>query len=172
MLEYWKRREFSLQLAWGTSDLELLDVVRPEFIGTEIRSYVDGSKYIYFPPSEHRCLVLQSSLAITAIILLLLGLVVGIYVARYNLYDHIGGSNAQILASLMNSTLIAVANPLYYSFAIYLTGLENQRTDAAFYNAMVAKLFVFQFINSYASFFYLGKYSLYIYIYCIYIYSY
>ena len=166
MLEFWKRREAELALSWGTIDFEDIEEVRPEFKGKDIKSYIDGEDITYFPPSERSKLILYTSLAIFGVMLLVLGVVVGIYVLRYVMYGHPSladyGLNAQSLASSLNAIVILIANPIYFDFATYLCTLENHRTDSSVYNSMVGKLFVFQFVNSYASFLYLAFIAAYV----------
>ena len=166
MLEYWKRREAELALSWGTIDFENIEEVRPEFKGEAIKSYIDGEDITYFPPSERSTLILCTSLAIFGVMVLVLGVVVGIYILRYVMYGHPKlahyGLNAQSLASTLNTIVILIANPIYFDFATYLCTLENHRTDSSIYNSMVGKLFVFQFVNSYASFIYLAFIAAYV----------
>lgn len=40
--------------------------------------------------------------------------------------------------------------------AVALTNAENHRTDTQYEDSMIVKLFVFQFVNSYSSFFFLA----------------
>jgi hypothetical protein len=47
-------------------------------------------------------------------------------------------------------------NAVYGDMAITMTERENHRTDTDFEDALIAKLFAFQFVNSYASFFYVA----------------
>ena len=47
-------------------------------------------------------------------------------------------------------------NAVYGDMAISMTERENHRTDTDFEDALIAKLFAFQFVNSYASFFYVA----------------
>jgi hypothetical protein len=49
-----------------------------------------------------------------------------------------------------------VANAIYSFLAMELTKRENHRTDTQHEDSLIAKIFVFQFVNSYASFFYLA----------------
>lgn len=47
-------------------------------------------------------------------------------------------------------------NAVYSDMAISLTDRENHRTDTEYEDSLIAKLFAFQFVNSYASFFYVA----------------
>lgn len=61
-----------------------------------------------------------------------------IYVLRY--YRVVN----QPVASVMNAVQIQVFNFLYGSMAESLTKLENHRTDVAYQDSLIAKLFLFQ----------------------------
>lgn len=45
-------------------------------------------------------------------------------------------------------------NAIYGSVAIALNDYENHRTDTQYEDALIAKTFIFQFVNSFASLFY------------------
>ena len=66
------------------------------------------------------------------------------------------GTSAQTVASILNAAQIQVFNFLFQFLAAVLTNRENHRTDTQYEDAMIGKLFFFQFVNSYASFFYIG----------------
>jgi uncharacterized membrane protein len=69
--------------------------------------------------------------------------VIGIYIIRNILQQKIG-SLAQTAASILNSIVILVFNLLYNLVAQYMTNRENHRTDTAYEDSMIAKLFLFQ----------------------------
>ena len=51
---------------------------------------------------------------------------------------------------------ITVSNQAFRSVALKLTDWENHRTDPEYENALVFKLFVVQFLNSYATLYYVA----------------
>lgn len=59
-------------------------------------------------------------------------------------------------ASGVNAVTIPLINIVCTYMATELTEYENRRTDSDFEDALIMKLFVFYFVNSYASFFYIG----------------
>ena len=158
MLEFWKRRENRMALEWGMSGQEEHDVPQPEFRGERIKSFINGeSNYLHFPTSTRSSYLLQSSMAITGLTILVLGLVAATYKLKAYLESQgLGASDAQTTASVLNSIQIQVANWAYTFIANELTNRENHRTQAKYDDALVVKIFVFQFINSFASFFYLA----------------
>jgi anoctamin-10/anoctamin-7 len=157
MLEFWKRREASQALEWGMSDFEALEQDRPEFKGDTIRSYINGQDITYFPPSKYHALMSFSRSVIAMFIMVVIGVVLGIYVYRFQLqksastYDYASG-----VASILNTVQITIFNILYGNAAILLTNQENHRTDTMYEDSLIVKMFIFQFINSYASFFFLA----------------
>lgn len=155
MLELWKREEKMVGLRWGTVDFEEDEPERPQFNGTIIKSYVDGADVKYFPPAKKHTLIAQSVTLVSSLILLVLGCVTSIYILRFHLYSSIG-SNASTVASAINSVQITILNMVYGIVATKLTQRENHRTDTEYEDSLIAKTFVFQFVNSYASFYYLA----------------
>ena len=61
-----------------------------------------------------------------------------------------------VVASIANAVVIQVMNIIYGTVAIKLTNYENHRTDTNYEDSLIAKTFVFQFVNSYASLFYIA----------------
>jgi len=156
MLEFWRRREKMIALEWGTIHYEVSEIERPDFQGTMISSYVDGSRMLHFPSRARYRILFQSALGIILLVALVIGVVVSIYLIRFTLTPRLGDYNAQEVASFANSAQIMIANYLYGYISEYLTDRENHRTDTQYEDSMIMKLSWFQFINSYASFFYLA----------------
>eukprot|EP01038_Epipyxis_sp_PR26KG_P005759 gene5759-7950_t len=156
MLEFWKRKEKRLALQWGTLDFESNENDRSEFKGETTLSFIDGSEIRYFPSKTRNVYLAQSFIAVCALILLVAGVVASIYVIRFTIEGTVGLSNAQTLASIMNAVQIQVLNYIYSFLANALSERENHRTETQFEDSMITKIFWFQFINSYASFFFLA----------------
>ena len=156
MLEYWKRKEQYTALHWGMTEFEATETERPEYEGEEMNSYIDGSKIIFFSPKSASHRVKSASAAITLFSALVLACVVGVFIIRAILYSTAVGTYSSFLASLINSFLITVFNFLYSNVSTKLTDFENHRTDTLYEDSMITKLFMFQFVNSYCSFFYLA----------------
>jgi anoctamin-10/anoctamin-7 len=155
MIEYWKREEKSTAMIWGMIGFEHDEPDRPEFVGDLIKSYIDGGEMYYFSKKEFGERVAGSVSVIGAFILLLLGVVASIYVMRFALEPSLH-ANASTLASICNTIQITIFNMIYQKVVVALTDAENHRTDTEYEDSMTVKLFAFQFINSYASFFFLA----------------
>jgi anoctamin-10/anoctamin-7 len=155
MLEFWKRKEKLTAMHWGMVGFEGKEVNRPEFKGKMKKSHIDGSEVLYFPQKQRNVYMIQSALAISSLIMLVIGVLASIYVVRAALAPSMG-SDAQTIASVLNAIQIQFFNFVYTLVADALAERENHRTDTEFEDSMVVKLFVFQFVNSYSSFFYLA----------------
>lgn len=156
MLEFWKRKEKGIALEWGTIDFETDEVDRPDFKGEKIPSFVDGSEIRYFSSKKRSSYICQSITIVTVLIIIVIGIVVGIYIIRFSITPSVGVGNAQTIASLANAIQIQILNHIYSFIANALSERENHRTETQFEDSMITKIFMFQFINSYASFFYLA----------------
>jgi hypothetical protein len=98
---------------------------------------------------------------ILAFVIAVVGAVAGVFILKIILV-HMremtqGGIGfGGIVASVANAVVIQVMNIIYGTVAIKLTNFENHRTDTAYEDSLIAKTFVFQFVNSYASLFYIA----------------
>ena len=162
MLEFWKRKESGIAMEWGMSDFESQELDRPEFIGNLQLSYIDGSKHLYYSPFEARNRLAESYSVVGVFIMLVVASVVAIYLLRYELlFTSVAGS-ASAIASILNTIVIMLFNYAYSEVALKLTVAENHRTDTEFEDSLILKQFLFTFVNSYISFFYLAFIALYL----------
>eukprot|EP00607_Mallomonas_marina_P002350 CAMPEP_0182425280 /NCGR_PEP_ID=MMETSP1167-20130531/11642_1 /TAXON_ID=2988 /ORGANISM="Mallomonas Sp, Strain CCMP3275" /LENGTH=733 /DNA_ID=CAMNT_0024605807 /DNA_START=65 /DNA_END=2266 /DNA_ORIENTATION=- len=150
MQEFWKRREKYSAMRWGMIGFENNQKDRAEFRGKIEISYTDGQPHLYYPTKSTRNMSMCTTLVVLMIIFLVIAAVVGIYALRYLQILN------QIAASVVNSAQIQIFNLIYSFVADRLTEMENHRTITAFEDSLIGKLFLFQFVNSYASFFYLA----------------
>jgi hypothetical protein len=122
-------------------DFESEETDRPEFIGDEIKSFVDGSTMKYFPKREQAKKVYTSQITIMWMIVIVIAAVIGIFwmyvqtgIIRSLCYhflfyrqidfsDMSGflGTYGSSIASLVNSVQIIVLNMLYSKLAVHLT---------------------------------------------------
>lgn len=162
MLEYWKRNESFISLKWGTTTFEQTEQNRPEFWGTEEKSFIDGADILYYPEGRRRRQYMQNAGLIFLSVLVILGIVSSIYTLRFYLVDNGYELSASVIASCINSVQILVTNVIYKKAAWWMTAIENQRTFTEFEDSLIVKTFVFLFINSYSSFFYIAFVAMYI----------
>ena len=155
MLESWKREEKRISLKWGMVGFENKELDRPDFSGEIMKSYIHGGEMKYFPQEKRNNRVMYSIGIVSVMLLLTLGTVAAIYLLRFQL-AHSSNLPASTIASALNTIQITIFNVIYSDVSVYLTKYENHRTDTAYEDALISKVFVFQFINSYSSFFFLA----------------
>lgn len=160
MLEFWKRKESTKAMEWGMSNFEDVEEDRAEYTGDLIYSYITGEQVKHFPKAKRERLVYWSSFIIGLMILLVIACTAVIFYGKYYVAEDIDDDSTAASAaeglSLVNAVQIQVLNYLYGNLAISLTSAENHRTDTEHEDSLIAKLFMFQFINSYTSFFYIA----------------
>jgi len=160
MLELWKRKQAHLALEWGMTNIEQEQVDRPEFKGEMKISPINGQLDCFFSSQKYRKLLKQSAGIILTVLLLVI-MIVGV-VFWFRFWSIFVSDTAWLntygdyIASAMNAVQIQVLDRSYSKLAIYLNDRENHRTDIQYQDSITAKLFVFKFVNSYASFIYLA----------------
>ena len=157
-LEMWRRREARLALTWGMLDFTQDELLRPQFVGYPRRSPVtDELEAPHFSSRKRKLRIASAMLISMGIILLVLSIVSGLYVMRWQLSDRlvvIGIDFAGPVASTANAIQIQVFNFIYKELAIRFTEAENHKTQTDYENSLVLKIFMFQFTNSFVSLYY------------------
>mmetsp|Transcript_7357 Transcript_7357/g.13946 ORF Transcript_7357/g.13946 Transcript_7357/m.13946 type:complete len:883 (+) Transcript_7357:60-2708(+) len=163
-LEYWKRKEASLRFEWGMTNFHIKEQPRPNFVGEFKVSSIDGQLHEIFPFWKQVLKICVSQGVVWTLILLVLACVFGVFVFRKWLQTDLFPSKentynayvATVLGSVCNAVLIMVMNLLWGKIARKLTDWENHMTDTAYENNLIAKTFLFKFVNSYNSLFYIA----------------
>jgi hypothetical protein len=178
MLEYWKRTEATKSMEWGNvhrininnlfnyfhnllgmTEFEEQQQERHGFDGKKMKSFVNGKEMTYFPQAERSKRAFFSYFLISLMILLVIGCVSCIFVINFYISqseDSTVSTLGSPLSSVLNALQIQVLNYFYGELAVWLTVRENHKTDTDYEDALITKLFAFQFVNSYASFFYVA----------------
>lgn len=164
MLEYWKRKEKKHAMEWGMVGFEAEEPTRAEFEGELTKSAIDGSPIYYYPRFKRYFKLFNSAIVIFSFIIVVISSIAGIFVLRFVLSQKkysasltVGSIQlGSIITSLINAVNIQVFNAVYGSVAIILTDFENHRRNTEYEDSLIVKTFLFQFVNSYASLFYIG----------------
>lgn len=159
-LEQWKRRENTLALEWGMIGFEDVESDRPQFYGDKIRSPVDGKVHKHFTLLQRLPLTLRSYAIIFGCCLGALGVIAAIlaFKAALNKTEAVlfGTDIGSSIGAILLAIQIQVFNGFFNKIAIELNGNENHRTDTQYEDALISKIFVFQFVNSYGALFYIA----------------
>ncbi|ELU07316.1 hypothetical protein CAPTEDRAFT_153860 [Capitella teleta] len=173
-LEFWKRRQKTLQYDWDVADFELEEVrarMRPEFefkVKKRKENPITKIKEPYMPLYQKLPRTLTSLTVVLFMLALVIVAIIGVMVYRmvivtvfYLVTDPSWvGSNATLFTSItaacINFVIIMVLNLVYKQLALFLTNIENHRTYTEYEDSFTMKMFLFQFINYYGSIFYIA----------------
>jgi Calcium-activated chloride channel len=146
--QHWTRKEKILSWRWGTSKPQEKELQRPEFKGEFIRDPITNKmKVVETVPNYNELKKLVSYIFIILFICVDTVLILSIC-----LVFTIG----RVLPAILNAIQIYVMNIVYKKIAVVLNNWENYETEKAYNENLAVKLFLFQFVNSYLSFFYIG----------------
>eukprot|EP01091_Cochliopodium_minus_P011715 TRINITY_DN339_c0_g1_i4.p1 TRINITY_DN339_c0_g1~~TRINITY_DN339_c0_g1_i4.p1 ORF type:complete len:898 (+),score=254.62 TRINITY_DN339_c0_g1_i4:225-2696(+) len=175
-LEFWKRKNSALNHEWGTEMFEESEKTRPEYQGVEVKGIWYDGEFIQIddhdvePFHEKTPITIYSDLnskrrkmiiALMPIFLFVFGciiLTIALLTVRMLLQQKTflgatfgGGAGSAVLA--IN---IQILNQVYNLLAVKLNDMENHHTVTSYNDNLVIKTFLFQFVNSYTSFYYIA----------------
>ena len=170
-LEYWKRTEATLAFKWNVYDLlKEYEPLRPEFV-CKVKAKKDNPVTAKSEPYLSRVTRVKRSLGalgvVCLMVLVVIGTVIGIVVYRasvvaalYAQSSHNVRENAKIMtsftAAVINLIIIQILTCFYFKIAVLLTNWENPRTVTEYHNSFTLKMYVFEFVNTYSSLFYVA----------------
>lgn len=154
-LEFWKRKEKWFALQWGMHGFEEQEQPRPDFSGEMIPSPINGQPIRYYPSSKRFMKQLVGQLVILFMTFIVFICVFSIFVLRIYLVG-IDFPMAKTVASVINAVQIQIMNRIFGTIANTLNNWENHETETEYYDNLIAKTFLFQFVNSYTSLFYVA----------------
>lgn len=102
---------------------------------------------------KRMCLTFNIAIIFTSLVLVIL---MSFLVMRLIFQAMLDASTGGLVASSMQAAVTVGLNAIYLILAEYMVDYENWRTDDEWENAIVYKVFGFQFINSYFSLFYVA----------------
>eukprot|EP00656_Telonema_subtile_P014834 TRINITY_DN17676_c0_g1_i3.p1 TRINITY_DN17676_c0_g1~~TRINITY_DN17676_c0_g1_i3.p1 ORF type:complete len:545 (+),score=179.80 TRINITY_DN17676_c0_g1_i3:143-1777(+) len=148
-LEAWKREQITLAHRWGTMGIEDVETVRPEFIEVaEAKKNPYTAEPEWFYPTEKRRVKYLITYGIPVLMMLMVcGVVLVVFYMRYWLESH---GHPGAIAGVANGIVIAIFNAINRVVGVRLTDLEHHRTDTEYSDSLIAKSFIFQFVNNYA----------------------
>lgn len=168
--EMWKRRQAEIEYDWDVEDFEEEETVRPEYEASVRKRRVNPINKMEEPymTFSSKCLRFTSSLWVVFFMLcVVLAAVFGVIVYRmtissllYAVDQETVKTRASTITSLtgacINLTVIIILGYIYQILAEWLTNFETHRTLTEWEDSFTLKMFLFQFVNHYASLFYIA----------------
>ncbi|XP_068179378.1 anoctamin-10 isoform X2 [Antennarius striatus] len=163
-LELWKRRSASLAYRWGTlSRKKAFEEPRPGFHGVLGFNPVTGREEPLYPNSKRQLRIYLVSLPFVLLCLYLSLHVMMIYFVMEGWAHSLHNDNPTFwtgillfIPSIIYAVVIEVMNLIYRYGAEFLTDWENHRLESSYQNHLVLKVLVFNFVNCFASLFYVA----------------
>eukprot|EP00301_Raphidiophrys_heterophryoidea_P003585 c11613_g1_i1.p1 GENE.c11613_g1_i1~~c11613_g1_i1.p1 ORF type:complete len:786 (+),score=190.77 c11613_g1_i1:94-2451(+) len=171
-IESWKRKQNELQFVWNVRDFELEEKPRKEFRGELRRGvYTTGGHFLsldhvaddlvdsmekFFPVWKRLFRQFTSLPIILTFVVATVAGTIALLVFRTFEVNQQGATVGGIVSGVLNAIFITVMNVAYAKAAEALNNFENHRTATQHEDALIIKTFIFQFINSYVSLFYIA----------------
>ncbi|KAM7339742.1 hypothetical protein ACRRTK_000357 [Alexandromys fortis] len=165
-LEYWKRKNATLAYRWDCSDYEDIEErPRPQFAARAPMTALNpitGEDEPYFPEKRRVHRMLAGSVVLLMMVAVVIMCLVSIILYRAIMAVVMSKSEnaflsawapriASLTGSVVNLVFIVILSKVYVVLAQVLTRWEMHRTQTAFEDAFTLKVFIFQFVNFYAS---------------------
>ncbi|KAJ8985729.1 hypothetical protein NQ317_014380 [Molorchus minor] len=170
-IEFWQRKEAVLQIQWNVKALEYDTSMRPEYVEAAPLTKYSPITREYEPYIPRSVRVARFTLTLASVVLMLLIMVfatfgVMVYQITVSLLlirtskDKLIQKNHSIIASttgsVMSASIIIIFKMVYGYIAMWLTKLENHRTQHQFDNSYIYKSYALAFTNHYAAVFYIA----------------
>ncbi|KAF4321976.1 hypothetical protein BBO99_00003270 [Phytophthora kernoviae] len=165
--EMWRRKNGLLGSLWGLQGFNEVFRYRPQFRGTTSYHPVTDAKVLTYEDrsKRHRWFVVSVTV-VTVMVGIVIVALFGLFVLKHviNDQDYLTKRNIDtkyqtpltLSVTVANAIQILILNTVYRLVARKLNDLENHRTDGEYENYLAIKVFLFQFCNSFASFFYIA----------------
>ncbi|CAG9330895.1 unnamed protein product [Blepharisma stoltei] len=152
--QLWIRRQNQLSWMWGTTDIQEVEQQRPTYKGKYGTDPVTGRKKKISNKSIWE--KIKRSISMSVVFICIGSAVVA--VAAIMIYRDIYASYSwgPLSCAVINALQIRILNLIYRRVAKFFTEWENYEYDTQYNDALCIKLYLFQFVNSYASLIYLG----------------
>ena len=159
--QVWTRKEKVYAWKWGTTLFYEEEEQRGAFQGEIHKDPVSNKmKRKRDDGILHNLRLFISYSVVFVFVISVAGVIGSILFLRYFL---IGEANlttlSLITAGVLNSLQIKFMDIIYSKIAVLLNDWENHETETAYNNKLATKVFIFKFVNSYSSLFYLAYFA-------------
>ncbi|XP_046544357.1 anoctamin-4-like isoform X4 [Haliotis rubra] len=173
--EMWKRRQAEIEYDWDVADFEEEETLRPEFEASVTRMKKNPINHTalavieepYLSLGSRLCRYMSSLWVVLFMLCVVVAAVFGVIVYRITVSALLYGTDQEEIsqrastitsatAACINLVIIIVLGRVYLVIAEVLTNFETHRTQTEWEDSFTLKMFLFQFVNHYASLFYIA----------------
>ena len=156
--QFWTRKEKIFAWVWGTTNFYQEEEQRGQFKGKMERDPVSNKlkrkKVVDF---YHRLWSFLSFSIVLTFIVSAAGIISSILFLRHFIIKDKGDDTlGMITGGILNALQIRGMDLLYGKIAVYINDWQNYETETLYNNNLAVKVFIFKFVNSYTSLFYLA----------------
>eukprot|EP00053_Salpingoeca_punica_P019806 m.202843 g.202843 ORF g.202843 m.202843 type:complete len:1233 (+) comp17727_c0_seq5:156-3854(+) len=165
-LDFWKRENSTVAHKWNIMGVEESEPIRGRFRGNQTRpNPVTGKMEEWYPASTRSAKYFVSFFTIAVMLVMVIIVTVSVIVYRLAIRialvekaqdKNMADTIASVTAAVINLVAIMTLDQIYGSLALLLTDWENHKTESKYEAHLTFKIFLFQFINSNASLFYIA----------------
>uniref|UniRef100_A0A1B0D023 Anoctamin n=1 Tax=Phlebotomus papatasi TaxID=29031 RepID=A0A1B0D023_PHLPP len=165
-LEAWRRYSAELAFRWGTLSTppELLEPPRPLYKGPLVESPVTGRLEPKEAPAwQRRAFRYLVSFPVIGLCLVVVFIVMFVMLRFQDWWDGKLPENGflsclSVIPKVLLAGAITLMDEAYFKLAVWLNDRENYRLQSKYENHLIAKVALFQFVNSFLSLFYIAFY--------------
>ncbi|GFO42122.1 anoctamin [Plakobranchus ocellatus] len=168
--EMWKRKEAEIEYDWDVADYEEEETIRPEFEASVRRrriNPINKAEEPYLTFTSRVCRLTSSLWAVVFMLCVVIAAVFAVIVYRTTVSALLyavdqesvkerAATITSITAACINLVIIIILGRVYLIVARVLTNFELHRTLTEWEDSFTLKMFLFQFVNHYASLFYIA----------------
>ncbi|GAB9469453.1 hypothetical protein Gpo141_00006732 [Globisporangium polare] len=165
--EVWKRKNGLFNSLWGLHGFHRSFRYRAQFRGTKSYNPItDAEEMTYESKAKRRRAFLISMVVVLMMVCIVCVALFALFLLKHAINEQDTYKKYKVDAKYrssmtmgvtgLNAIQILILNTVYRGVAKKLNDLENHRTDREYENHLVIKVFLFQFCNSFASFFYIA----------------
>ncbi|PRP87600.1 hypothetical protein PROFUN_04627 [Planoprotostelium fungivorum] len=173
-LNFWKRYNSKLNWSWNMMEFSNKESPRAGFYGTKSKGFETDGVWVawedigsyqqrllnatetkYYPKTRRIIRLTSAMIPLTLMCVGLCIITIAIMSLRIYLTKRLSSLGGYV-GSAVNAITILALNQVYKYLAYYLTEWENHRTQTGFDNWLIIKSFIFQFVNSYVSLYYIA----------------
>jgi len=161
-LEHLKRKSNARAIEWGQAELQEDEIIRPQFSGRARRSPInDDLQEPWYPMFKKVFKVTITSIILSFLLFVSLAVAGGLqYLSNYMGTEvwHDQGAIiwSTIITAVIQGFMILLLDWICRWIIYGLTKFENHKTKVLFENSYVIKIFLFRFVNNFASLFFIA----------------
>ena len=158
-LEHWKRKQQFFAIKYGMTEFENNENKRPSFSGEYIRNLASSAFNVMHYPSIRRLGTTVLTYVVVVVLILISIIIAGacLLVRRNFREDRAPNAfNVYFVPAFINYLAVKIIEYLYYKVAMFFNMKENHETLTRFEDALINKIFTFNFFNAFNSYFIIG----------------